>query len=313
MSAVETGVVAFATPPFAALADWGTSNLRIWLVDEKGTVLDEAQSGDGMAVCSRDNRFATVLESHLDSLAAPKSLPVIVAGMAGARGGWREAPYAETPSAVDRLYEQAVSPDHARPVHILPGLCQKTTGPFDVMRGEETQIAGVVAGGLATGIICMPGTHCKWVDLEDGKVQRFRTAMTGELFDLIAKQSILRLSIPADEKAETHIAAFEAAVTEAFLPGFSLATGLFSIRAATLLSSPAPHEAASRLSGLLIGAELAGMRNFFEGGKTVHIVASPALAGLYLRALTQVGAKAEPLDGSALVRTGLFAAAKALI
>lgn len=299
--------------PFAALVDWGTSNFRLWLVDAEGAILGERQSADGMSACAADNRFASVLEDHLQALNAPADLPVVIAGMAGARAGWLEAPYVETPTALSGLHLHTVSPKASRPVSILPGLCQKDTGPFDVMRGEETQLAGVVAGGISSGIICMPGTHCKWVDLEDGVVKRFRTAMTGEMFDLLSKQSILRLSIPQDGDHSTNEAAFDNAVAEALSDGFSLTTSLFSIRAGGLLSTPEPNEAASRLSGLLIGAEIAGMRAFFEGGKTVHIVASKSLSALYIRALTLAGAKAQSLDGSALVRHGLFAAAQHLL
>ncbi|MGG7516737.1 2-dehydro-3-deoxygalactonokinase [Allorhizobium undicola] len=298
--------------PFAALVDWGTSNFRIWLVDSEGIVLGEGQSADGMSATAAQNRFAAVLEEHLEALNAPPFLPVVIAGMAGARAGWLEAPYVETPTALTDLHLHTVCPQAARKVHILPGLCQKQTGPFDVMRGEETQLAGVIAGGIETGIIAMPGTHCKWVDLEQGIVKRFRTAMTGELFDLIGKQSILRLSIPA-EATELNGEAFDQAVSEALSPAFSLPTGLFSIRAAALLTAPAENEAASRLSGLLIGAEIAGMRAFFEGGKTVHIVASARLSALYARALHLAGVVSHPLDGSALVRHGLFAAARKLI
>jgi 2-dehydro-3-deoxygalactonokinase len=299
--------------PFAALADWGTSNFRLWLVDAQGEILGERQSPDGMSACAADNRFASVLEDNLRALNAPEDLPVVIAGMAGAKAGWLEAPYVETPTALSELHHHTVSPKASRRVFILPGLCQKETGPFDVMRGEETQLAGVVAGGISSGVICMPGTHCKWVDLEDGVVKRFRTAMTGEMFDLLSKQSILRLSITQDGDHSFNEAAFDAAVTEALTNGFSLTTSLFSIRAGGLLAAPEPNEASSRLSGLLIGAEIAGMGSFFASGKTVHIVASKNLSALYIRALTLAGATAQSLDGSALVRHGLFMAATHLL
>ncbi|BCH63965.1 2-dehydro-3-deoxygalactonokinase [Agrobacterium vitis] len=308
----KTETLAEPGQPFVGLADWGTSNFRLWLVDGAGNVLGERQSADGMSACAADNRFAAVLEEHLEALSAPLDLPVVIAGMAGARAGWLEAPYVETPASLSGLHHHSVSPKASRPVYILPGLCQINTGPFDVMRGEETQLAGVVAGGMASGVICMPGTHCKWVDLENGVVQRFRTVMTGELFDLIAKQSILRLSIQ-QAPAETDQTVFADAVSEALGENFTLTTSLFSIRAAGLLSSPGANEAASRLSGLLIGAEIAGMREWIGSGKTVHIVGSKALSALYAKAITLADGKASILDGSALVRDGLFASAKAIL
>lgn len=295
---------------FAALVDWGTSNLRVWLVDGEGHVLGERQSGDGMSQCAEGNRFQAVLEGHLASLEAPDSLPAIICGMAGARAGWKEAPYGEIPTRLDELYKQAVQPEASRPVFILPGLCQRQTGAYDVMRGEETQLAGLVAGGLQTGIICMPGTHSKWVDLDHGAVQRFTTVMTGELFEVISKHSILRLTIGTGEPDP---ALFAAAVAKALEPGFALTTSLFSLRASALLSTPAENEALSQLSGLLVGAEIAGMRPYFASGKTVSIVGSERLGRAYHQALTLAGVQSEICDGSALVRTGLFAAAQKLL
>ena len=122
-------------PAFCALADWGTSNFRLWLVDRDGNVLGERQSDEGLSAVT-DRRFEAVLESHMTALGASGDIGVVAAGMVGARSGWVEAAYAETPATLGDLHAHAVSPAAARPVYILPGLCQKTPGAFDVMRGE---------------------------------------------------------------------------------------------------------------------------------------------------------------------------------
>src|SRR3546814_4789014 len=60
------------------------------------------------------------------------------------------------------------------------------------MRGEETQVLGALAALPATGgLVCLPGTHSKWVRVEDGALQGFATYMTGEVFDLLQGHSIL--------------------------------------------------------------------------------------------------------------------------
>lgn len=299
--------------PFAALVDWGTSNFRLWIVNAEGGVLAERQSDDGMGRLERD-RFGPVLESHLQALAAPAGLAAVVAGMAGARSGWLEAPYVETPAPLDGLYRDAVSPEYSsRRVFILPGVCQRIVGAEDVMRGEETQLSGAVASGLQNGLFCLPGTHSKWADVRDGAVSRFTTAMTGELFQLLSRQSILRLSVPEDARADAEHAAFAAGVAEATDPHFSLTTRLFSIRAESLLGSADGTAAASRLSGLLIGAEVAAMSRRYKPEGEVHIIGTGALARLYTRALGLSGIRASALDGGELVRKGLFAAARALV
>ncbi|GEO85888.1 MULTISPECIES: 2-dehydro-3-deoxygalactonokinase [Alphaproteobacteria] len=300
-----------STQAAVALVDWGTSNLRVWLVDAAAGVLGDRHSPEGMGTLTSD-RFAGVLEAHLAALGAGPDLPVVVAGMAGARAGWVEAPYAEAPAGLIDLYRKAVcAPGIGRDVRILPGVCQRSAGAEDVMRGEETQLLGAVAGGLCDALFCLPGTHSKWVSLEGGRISRFTTVMTGELFQLVSRQSILRLSIGEGRAAAGH-PAFRQAVEEALSTDFSLTTRLFSIRAQALLSGADESSAASRLSGLLLGAEIAAMRSRLDESRRVQLIGSGALTELYAAALILAGAEPVSLDGGELVRSGLFAAAKAL-
>lgn len=311
MTAVTTATEKGAA--FVALADWGTSNFRVWLVDRKGNILGERQSAEGMGTIPTPAGFSDVLESHLAALGAPAGLPVVVAGMAGARTGWIEAAYRTVPADLRALHQGAVkAPSEHRPVHILPGVSQGAPLPYDVMRGEETQLAGAVSSGTASALFCLPGTHSKWALLEGGTVTQFATIMTGELFDLISKQSILRLSISGAERSGPDHPAFVAAAKEAMEPGFSVTARLFSIRAGGLLAGATATDAAARLSGLLIGAEVAAMRHLVPAGGKVHIIGSEALTALYGKVLALAGLDTVPLDGSVLVRSGLFAAALAL-
>lgn len=300
-----------STQAAVALVDWGTSNLRVWLVDAEAGVLGERQSPEGMGTLSPD-RFAGVLESHLAALGATPDLPAVVAGMAGARAGWIEAPYAETPAGLMELPRQAVAPPGTgRDVRILPGVCQRTAGAEDVMRGEETQLLGAVSNGLTDALFCLPGTHSKWVSLEEGRISRFSTVITGELFQIISRQSILRLSVGEGRASAGH-PAFGEAVEEALDPDFSLTIRLFSIRARGLLAGADEASAASRLSGLLLGAEIAAMRPRLGPGQSVQLIGSGALTELYAAALSLAGVETVSLDGGELVRKGLFAAARAL-
>lgn len=294
-----------------ALVDWGTSNLRVWLVDAAANVLAERQSPEGMGTLTPD-RFAGVLERHLSALGADPDLPVVVAGMAGARAGWIEAPYVDTPAALADLHIRAVAaPSTDREVRILPGVCQRTSGAEDVMRGEETQLLGAVSTGLSDALFCLPGTHSKWVSLEGGRISGFSTVMTGELYHLLSRQSILRLSVGEGRAVAGH-AAFGRAVAEALDADFSLTARLFSVRAQSLLASADAESAASRLSGLLLGAEIAAMRPRLAADARVHLIGSGALTALYAAALGLAGVTAVSLDGGELVRLGLVSAARAL-
>ncbi|MBP1853031.1 2-dehydro-3-deoxygalactonokinase [Rhizobium halophytocola] len=298
------------TQPCYALVDWGTTNLRLWLVDADGAVLAERQSAEGMGNLSTD-QFAGVLETHLAALGAPADLPVMMAGMVGARTGWVEVPYAVAPADLTTLADSAFDvPQTARPVAILPGVCQTTPLPHDVMRGEETQLAGAVADGLVSAVFCLPGTHSKWAIVEDGRLSRFATVMTGELFSLLSRQSILRLTIDADATTEPGMPEFAEGVRQGLRPGFALSAELFSFRAAALLAGLTPTSAAARLSGMLIGAEIAAMASQIDNNATIYIVGSDRLTALYRAGLSHAGLACEALDGASLVRKGLFAAAR---
>lgn len=300
------------TSPFAALVDWGTSNLRIWLTDSQGEVIGERQSAEGMGSLDKA-AYPAVLEGHLTALGASADLPVVIAGMAGARTGWREAPYVETPAPLVGLFQHAVQPEGvSRPVYILPGVCQREGGAFDVMRGEETQLAGALEQGLDDALFCLPGTHSKWALVEGGHVRNFSTVMTGELFNLISRQSILRLSVPEDGDAEADPEIFDAAVQQALEPGFALTSVLFSIRAEGLLTSNTKINPAARLSGLLIGAEIAAIREDMTRYGKAYLIGTGKLTRLYARAIVQAGGEPVLLDGGLLVRRGLLASALSL-
>ncbi|PCJ10680.1 MAG: 2-keto-3-deoxy-galactonokinase [Rhodobacteraceae bacterium] len=285
--------------------DWGTSHLRLWLMDDQDRVLQHITSDRGMATLKPDQFEATLIGLVSDALPATGSIPVICCGMAGARQGWVEAPYTKTPClppSIDQATRVATD-DPRLKVYILPGIMQLP--PADVMRGEETQIAGFLAGHPDfDGVLCLPGTHCKWVHISAGEVVSFRTFMTGELFALICNTSVLRHSVGADGwDAE----AFAAAVSDAVSRPSAIAGNLFSIRAETLLCDLDSAAARSRISGLLIGIELAAARPYWLGQEVV-IVGASGIATAYGVALAQQGATARSVAAEDMTLNGLRAA-----
>jgi 2-dehydro-3-deoxygalactonokinase len=301
------------SPAFAAV-DWGTSSFRLWLLDSTGAVLAERRSGDGLAKAAAEG-FASVLSRHLDSVRSASDTPVVICGMAGARQGWLEAPYVTVPAGLDDILAGSVPvPGQGREVRILPGLAQRAADASDVMRGEETQLAGV-APLFASGshLVCMPGTHSKWVEASDGVIDSFATYITGELFALLSTHSILRHSvgeIPAAASPDS--SAFRTSCAEALALGGDIGSALFRIRASSLLQEQDESAAASRLSGLLIGAEIASARRRPAADRPVILVASGALGLLYRAGLELAGSAVLSADADEAVRAGLLAAAKRL-
>lgn len=276
-------------------------------MDASGAVLWERSSPDGMAGLKPEEfegRLLSVIGSWLSSDAQEGEVtPVVACGMVGARQGWAEAPYAAIPCAPHDKPVRVPTRDPRIAMHILPGL--KQIAPSDVMRGEETQIAGFIAQTPDfDGILCLPGTHSKWAIVRAGMVAGFHTVMTGEIFALLAKSSVLRHSLTeAEEEGE----GFEAAVAQALAAPEAVPMHLFTIRAADLLTGASRADAHARLSGLLVGAELAAMRNHWAGAQ-VAVIGSPRLTALYARALAVGGIAAIPADGARCTLSGLSAA-----
>ena len=299
--------------PAVAAVDWGTTRMRVWLLDSGGAVLGERRSDEGMLTAAGIG-FEQVLEKHLSELAARPDLPAIVCGMAGARQGWLEAPYVETPAALSEVLGHAVRiPDVARDVRIVPGIAQKAAERPDVMRGEETQLAGMSPlRAPGAHLVCMPGTHSKWVEVRDGAVTGFGTWMTGELFSVIAKETVLKHSVGGGALAGSpQSEAFAEAVRQGLADPAGLTSRLFRIRAGSLLHKLAPEDAAATLSGLLIGGELASARQAIGAGQTkVNLVGSGLMYDLYATALGFAGFEPQQVDADEAVRGGLFEATK---
>ncbi|MHB1103164.1 MAG: 2-dehydro-3-deoxygalactonokinase [Devosia sp.] len=295
--------------------DWGTSNLRAWGIGAGGEVLFSRASDQGMGKLARDAYPAAVTDL-LAGKFAPSGPPidVLICGMAGARQGWMEAPYLDAPAELGGLAYGAVSPaiPGSRLVaRILPGVCQKLSGAEDVMRGEETQLLGLSAMSLGfSGLVVMPGTHSKWVTLAGRRIERFSTSMTGELFEVLRAHSVLRHSVDGETDATDRDAGFEAGLTLGLEAPQRLTVNLFKIRAGSLLSGRRPGWCSGFLSGILIGAEIGGQRDW-TGNNEVPLVGGTALCALYARGFAMIGIKTRIIDATDATLAGLKAARQA--
>lgn len=284
--------------------DWGTSNLRAWALGE-GRVLDHAASADGMGSLTRDDYEPALLRLINGWLPRGRVTDVIACGMVGSRQGWIEAPYRAVPCAPLDAAGLVTVPtrDPRMAVRVVPGLKQAT--PADVMRGEETQIAGALALSPGfDGVFCLPGTHNKWVHVSAGEIVSFQTYMTGELFALLSTQSVLRHGMTGEGWDD---AAFDIGLSDALSRPDRIGARLFSLRAEGLLNGLAPVAARSRLSGLLIGVELAAAKPYWLG-QPITIIGSEGIARAYARALSAQGAQPATLSATDCTLAGLAAA-----
>lgn len=303
--------------PFCAAVDWGTSRFRLWVLAKDGQVIHKLSSDEGLQYSAKVG-FSKILEDHLNSFKCPIDLPVIICGMAGSRSGWKEANYLKAPVELSRIVENSAQINNSkRDIRILPGIAQHDANSPDVMRGEETQLFGMLFGesnivSEGTTTICMPGTHSKWVTFENTKLQQFATFMTGELFALLSEHSVLKLSLSELGASNQMDPVFLEYVNKALSNPQEISTQLFSIRSSHLLGFTDLEAGHAALSGTLIGLELAGA--FSKHGKPAHVIllASGALGDLYAAALKECGVEITLRDAENAGRIGLYQAAKIL-
>jgi 2-dehydro-3-deoxygalactonokinase len=278
-------------------ADWGTTNRRAYLVGPNGALQDEMEDGKGILSVPAGGFPEAVAELR----ARLGDRPMLLAGMIGSNRGWVEAPYVAAPAGGEDIARKLIWPEPGRTA-IVPGVSYADGDAADVMRGEEVQIVGAAAGGLvpADCLLCHPGTHNKWVELRGGRIAAFRTVMTGEIFNLLKNNSILAdlLSTPAAPDKS-----FAAGVQHG-LAEDDLTAELFSVRARVLLGSRPREEAASYISGLLIGSDVRiGMR--MRSQEEIIVMGRPELTGLYATALAVTGRSAREVDGEQAFLTGV--------
>ena len=288
--------------------DWGTSNLRLYLCAGDGRVL-ERRTGQGVAAlrAAGSPDWAGVI--HGLAAGWDEQLPVLLCGMVGADIGWQRVPYLPCPVATEALAQACVAVPGTR-VRIVPGLgCTNLHGAYDVMRGEETQIAGALQlePRLQAGrqLLCLPGTHAKWAWLESGTVTGFVTAASGELYALIQQHSVL----VRDAAARPDESGFAAALAQLDRhPQAAFPQLAFECRARQLSGEFDGATAAGYLSGLLVGSEVRAV--LAEGGRPgepVVLVGEPALCAAYATALRHHSVPSQALAGDECVRAGLHA------
>jgi 2-dehydro-3-deoxygalactonokinase len=303
------------TDPTLIAIDWGTTSFRAALVDETGVILDRIESPTGILNVP-DGDFGGTLDRLVGPWLQRHDASLVACGMIASRQGWHEAPYVECPAGAVDLADKLVSVTSpaGHDVWLVPGVMRVDgDGVPDVMRGEETQIVGCLGkDDPPRRVFVLPGTHSKWVVVEGGRIARFATFMTGELFAVLPSHSILgRLMV-----GEAHAGdAFRRGVEFAGRAGGGLLKRLFSARTLPLFDKLPAAAVASYLSGLLIGQEIVEAGNWIGSPHIATarptIVGSAALVQRYAEALAILGIESRvgPADAAVIgIRRILIAA-----
>jgi 2-dehydro-3-deoxygalactonokinase len=291
--------------------DWGTSNLRLFLCDAQGGKLEEANGPGAAEVNGRFASTFTSLTARWVECHGP--LPAVLCGMVGSSLGWTRAPYVPCPAKPEQIADACVSLQDGA-IAVVPGLsCHNRFNAPDFLRGEETQVLGALSLDPefrhGRRIICLPGTHTKWVVVEDGWVREFFTAPTGELFGILRAHSVL-IRGAGHFDGSNHRDAFEKGLAQfnAF-PQAQLLHRLFESRSRQLSGELEAPAAAAYLSGLLVASDVQGALRVLSDSmtaRTLLLVGAPHLMQLYSKACAFEGYDTRELDGAAASLSGLF-------
>ena len=289
--------------PRQILVDWGTSNARAWLLDAEGRVLHHRSRPIGIRQIE-DGDFGKALDAMLTEWPYDDTTLVMMSGMIGSRQGWIETPYVPCPASIDDLFTSIQAVPDRPGVRVTPGV---NDGTSDVMRGEEVQIFGAASmleQAEATQIFCLPGTHAKWAEIEDGRLTRFATAMTGEAYAAIADHTILGAMMPDQTEPAEVRSGFLQGLKCSRQPG-GLLHHVFSVRSQALFEQIEPGDLRDYLSGILIGHEVCDMLKMFGDPTNVIVVGEAVLAQNYVEAITHSGGQASMIDAEAATLAGL--------
>lgn len=273
--------------------DWGTTRLRAYLFRHDGNVQESRTLPYGVRHLPPDGFEGAFAEA----VAGWPTVPVIASGMIGSRNGWHEAPYVDVPMDPMMLSTalMRITTSSGRWVHLVPGVRQPNNSP-DVMRGAETQLIGALDKGLSPmgqAVFVLPGTYSKWVTVRHGRIVDLMTWMTGELYNVLLRHTILATAIPEHSDHGTFVRGLLAARDAG--PGGVHAL-LFSTRALMLDGKLAANQVPDYVSGLLIGEEFrAALATARVGaGMTVYLVGEDALCDRYHSAAREFRLRVTP-------------------
>jgi 2-dehydro-3-deoxygalactonokinase len=284
--------------------DWGTTNVRGFWLDAEGAVVDRRCAPVGLRQIPAGGWPTAFDRLFGDWVAADARVPVLLSGMVGSRHGWSEAPYLACPATFAELAAR-LHPIPGTRHHIIPGLLHDLAqGIPDVIRGEETQLAGLAEPRPA--VVCLPGTHSKWVHCEPPHIRHFQTYMTGELFDVLSHHSILAQTA-AEGDFDEH--AFRDGVTRSADSG-GLLHHLFGVRGLRLFDRLAGPSQSAYLSGLLIGHEWRAALSGMPRTGRVVVVGTDALTSRYAAVGRAFGIDCVAADGELAAARGLWQIAR---
>jgi len=280
--------------------DWGTTNLRAYHCQDDGTIINRLDDFRGIKSLRKQD-YSVILTGIIEHFNAQKE-SIYISGMAGSRNGWVEVPYQQVPLTGHQLAKSLQPLPPPSPGYLVPGVRTiANDGSTDVIRGEEVQVIGAVTRlALEDALLCLPGTHSKWLQVEQRNITSFVTFMTGDVFQALG-QTILACKTDDGFHQDVFLQGVDA-VTE--IDG-GLLHQLFMARTRMLDSTLEEIAVSSFISGLLLGHELQQAQLLYKSIAKVIVIGSDQLSERYRCALQHQSIKVDVLGSDLATCAGM--------
>ena len=183
--------------------DGGTSSTRVNFVKNR-EVLDTIKMNIG-ARASIENRdeytgaIKNAVEDIISRNNADEIERILASGMITCEFGLCNLPHIKTPAGINELhenmYETRIDEISDIPFVFIRGVKTDTDDmdALDMMRGEETELMGIINEEYGECVYILPGSHSKIIKTDkESKIVAFSTMLTGEMIGALSQGTILK-------------------------------------------------------------------------------------------------------------------------
>ena len=185
--------------------DGGTSNTRVSLV-QNNTVCDSIKLSLGAraGITQKEILVQAVRQAIVDLLAKNNLIEadvtcVLASGMITSEFGLCSLPHITVPAGIrelhDTMHRIQLPEITSIPFVFIRGVRQSgaTLNEIDIMRGEETELIGLIDHAAENSLFVLPGSHSKLILTdESGRITSFKTMLTGEMIYALSQNTILK-------------------------------------------------------------------------------------------------------------------------
>lgn len=185
--------------------DGGTTNTRVCLVKDEKILATQKIALGARAGIDGKAPLAKALKESIANLLQQFDLretdveAILASGMITSEFGLYTLPHIPLPAGISRLHQGmkkvTLEEISSIPFRFIPGV--KAMGAdfltSDMIRGEETELMGILDASFGDCVYVLPGSHSKVIKTDkEGRIEDFSTLLSGEMAQALAENTILK-------------------------------------------------------------------------------------------------------------------------